>query len=168
MANTSVALKTSLGDITLEVNGDKAPISAENFLDYVKAGFYDGTIFHRVIPDFMAQAGGFTADFTQKETRSEIKNEADNGLKNCRGAVAMARTPDPDSASAQFFINYKDNSFLDFSSKTPDGWGYAVFAQVTEGMDIIDKMATLPTQNKGGHQDVPQTPIIIEQAQIID
>ena len=163
-----VKLTTTLGTITIQLNTEKAPISSKNFIEYVKEGFYDGTIFHRVIPDFMAQGGGFTADFQQKKTRDTIKNEADNGLKNTRGSLAMARTSDPDSATAQFFINYKDSSFLDHTSPTPNGWGYAVFAQVIEGMDIVDKMATMPTSNKGGHQDVPKTDIVITKAEIVE
>ncbi len=165
---TKVKLTTSLGDIVIQLNSEKAPVSAENFLTYVKEGFYNGTIFHRVIPGFMAQGGGFDTDFNQKTVHASIKNEADNGLKNNRGTLAMARTSDPDSATAQFFINYKDNSFLDHSSPTPNGWGYAVFAEVVEGMDVVDSMADAPTGNKGGHQDVPKTDIVIENAEIID
>lgn len=163
-----VKLQTSLGVIVIELDAEKAPISAENFLTYVKEGFYDGTIFHRVIPGFMAQGGGFTSDFQQKATHAAIKNEADNGLKNNRGTLAMARTPAPDSATAQFFINYKDNAFLNYTSPTPNGWGYAVFGKVVEGMDVVDAMADIPTGNHGGHQDVPKTDIIIEQAVIIE
>ncbi len=162
-----VQFQTTLGNFVIQVNSEKAPISAENFLTYVKEGFYDGTIFHRIIPGFMAQGGGFTPDFDQKAVHDPIKNEADNGLKNTRGTVAMARTPDPDSATAQFFINYKDNSFLDYTSPTPNGWGYAVFGEVVEGMDVVDEMAKQPTGNHGPHQDVPKTPIIIEKAVII-
>jgi peptidyl-prolyl cis-trans isomerase B (cyclophilin B) len=163
-----VKLQTTLGDIVIQLNTEKAPISAKNFLTYVNEGFYDGTIFPRVIPGFMAQGGGFTTDFTQKPVHDPIKNEADNGLKNTRGTLAMARTSDPDSATAQFFINYKDNSFLDHSSPTPNGWGYAVFAEVIEGMDVVDAMADAPTGNRGGHQDVPKTDIVIEKAEIIE
>ncbi len=162
-----VQFQTTLGNFVIQVNSEKAPISAENFLTYVKEGFYDGTIFHRIIPGFMAQGGGFTPDFDQKAVHDPIKNEADNGLKNTRGTVAMARTPDPDSATAQFFINYKDNSFLDYTSPTLNGWGYAVFGEVVEGMDVVDEMAKQPTGNHGPHQDVPKTPIIIEKAVII-
>lgn len=164
---TKVKLQTTLGDIVIQLNAEKAPISANNFLSYVKEGFYDGIIFHRVIPGFMAQGGGFTTEFTQKSVHDAIKNEADNGLKNTRGSLAMARTSDPDSATAQFFINYKDNSFLNHSSPTPNGWGYAVFAEVIEGMDVVDAMAEVPTGNRGGHQDVPKTDIVIEKAEII-
>ncbi len=165
---TKVKLTTSLGDIIVQVNAEKAPISSENFLTYVKEGFYAGTIFHRVISGFMAQGGGFDTDFNQKEVHAAIKNEADNGLKNNRGTLAMARTPNPDSATAQFFINYKDNAFLNYSSPTPNGWGYAVFAEVIEGMDVVDAMADVPTGNRGGHQDVPKENIVIEKAEIIE
>lgn len=164
---TKVKLTTSLGGIVIQLNAEKAPISTENFLIYVKEGFYNGTIFHRVMPGFMAQGGGFDADFNQKEVHGSIKNEADNGLKNIRGSLAMARTPDPDSATAQFFINYKDNSFLNYTSSTPNGWGYAVFAEVIEGMAVVDAMSDAPTGNRGGHQDVPKENIVIEKAEII-
>lgn len=164
---SKVKLTTSLGDIVIQLNSEKAPISAENFLTYVKEGFYNGTIFHRIIPGFMAQGGGFDTDFNQKAVHASIKNEADNGLKNNRGTLAMARTPDPDSATAQFFINYKDNSFLDHTSKTANGWGYAVFAEVIEGMEVVDSMADAATGNRGGHQDVPKEDIIIEKAEIL-
>lgn len=164
---TKVKLTTSMGTIVVQVKGKSAPISSENFLTYVKEGFYDGTIFHRIIPSFMAQGGGFDGDLKQKEVHDSIKNEADNGLKNTRGTLAMARTPDPDSATAQFFINYKDNSFLDYTSSTAQGWGYAVFAEVIEGMDVVDKMEKVATGNKGGHQDVPKENIVIEKAEII-
>jgi len=164
---SQVKLTTSMGDIVIQLNTEKAPISSENFLTYVKEGFYAGTIFHRVIPGFMAQGGGFDTDFNQKEVHDSIKNEADNGLKNKRGTIAMARTPDPDSATAQFFINYKDSSFLDYTSPTANGWGYAVFAEVVEGMDVVDAMADAPTGNRGHHQDVPKEDIIIEKAEIL-
>ncbi|MCK5831825.1 MAG: peptidyl-prolyl cis-trans isomerase [Methylococcales bacterium] len=164
---TKVKLSTTLGDIVIQLNAEKAPISAKNFLTYVKEGFYDGTIFHRVIPGFMAQGGGFDTDFKQKEVHDPIKNEADNGLKNLRGTLAMARTSVPDSATAQFFINYKDTSFLDYTSPTSQGWGYAVFGEVIEGMDIVDAMAKKATGNHGGHQDVPKENIIINKAEII-
>ena len=163
-----VKLTTNLGVIVIQLNAEKAPVSTENFLTYVKEGYYSGTVFHRIIPGFMAQGGGFDTDFNQKEVHASIKNEADNGLKNTRGTLAMARTSDPDSATAQFFINYKDNSFLDYSSPTPNGWGYAVFAEVIEGMDVVDAMADAPTGNRGGHQDVPKENIIIEKAEIIE
>ncbi len=167
MTHPKVKLTTSLGNITIQLNSEKAPISSENFLTYVKEGFYNGTIFHRVIKDFMAQGGGFDTSFNQKEVHAPIENEADNGLKNTRGTIAMARTNVPNSATAQFFINYKDSSFLDHTGKNASGWGYAVFGEVIEGMDIVDKMATQPTSSKNGYQDVPKTDIIIEKAEII-
>ncbi len=166
-ANQQVKLETSLGDIIIEVDAEKAPVSAKNFIDYVNSGHFNGTIFHRVIPGFMAQGGGFDKDFKQKSTNDAIKNEADNGLKNTRGTLAMARTSDPDSASSQFFINLKDNAFLDFKSKTPQGWGYAVFGRVIDGMDIVDKMAEQPTGSNGQHQDVPKTPIVINKVSLV-
>jgi peptidyl-prolyl cis-trans isomerase B (cyclophilin B) len=164
---TKVKLTTSLGDIVIAVNSEKAPISAKNFLTYVKEGFYNGTIFHRVIPGFMAQGGGFDIGFNEKDGHAPIKNEADNGLKNTRGTLAMARTNVPDSATAQFFINLKDNSFLNHTAKNASGWGYAVFGEVIEGMDVVDKMATQATGNRGGHQDVPKTDIVIEKAELL-
>lgn len=164
---TKVKLTTNLGQIVIQLNTEKAPVSSENFLAYVKDGFYNGTIFHRVIKGFMAQGGGFDASFQQKATHSPIKNEANNGLANTRGTLAMARTSDPDSATAQFFINYKDNAFLNHSSPTPSGWGYAVFGEVVEGMDVVDAMANQPTGNRGGHQDVPKTDIVIEKAEVV-
>ena len=166
-AQTKVKLSTTLGDIVIELNAEKAPLSSANFLTYVKEGFYDGTIFHRVIPNFMAQGGGMDADFKEKKTHAPIKNEADNGLKNVRGTLAMARTNVPDSASSQFFINYTDSSFLDHSSPTPQGWGYAVFGKVVEGMDVVDAMAKQATGNRGGHQDVPKETILINKAEVI-
>jgi peptidyl-prolyl cis-trans isomerase B (cyclophilin B) len=165
---TKVKLTTSLGAIVIQLNNEKAPISAANFLSYVKEGFYNGTIFHRVIPGFMAQGGGFDTDFEQKKTHAEIQNEADNGLKNKRGTLAMARTNAPHSATAQFFINYKDNSFLDHTGKNASGWGYAVFGEVVEGMEVVDKMATVPTGNRGYHGDVPKTDIVIEKAEVLE
>jgi cyclophilin family peptidyl-prolyl cis-trans isomerase len=158
-----VTLNTSLGVIELELDAEKAPITVENFLKYVDDGHFDGTIFHRVIPDFMIQGGGFTADLAQKATRSPIKNEATNGLANARGTVAMARTSVVDSASAQFFINLKDNDFL--NHKGPgQAYGYAVFGRVIKGMDVVDKIAAVPTGSKGGYQDVPTTNVVIESA----
>lgn len=165
--STKVKLTTSLGEIIIQLNPEKAPVSSANFLTYVNEGFYNGTIFHRVIPDFMAQGGGFDTSFTQKPVHAPIKNEADNGLTNKRGTVAMARTNVPDSATAQFFINYKDNAFLNHTSPTPNGWGYAVFGEVIEGMDVVDAMAKIPTGNRGGHQDVPKTDIVVETAVVI-
>ncbi|MCO5763059.1 MAG: peptidylprolyl isomerase [Chromatiaceae bacterium] len=164
-ANPQVTLQTNKGLIVIELYPDQAPQSVANFLAYVDAGFYDGTIFHRVIPDFMIQGGGFTADLEKKATRAPIPNEADNGLKNERGTLAMARTNDPHSATAQFFINHKDNAFLDHSGKTPRGWGYAVFGRVTDGMSVVDAIATTPTGAKGMFpKDVPLETIVIEKA----
>lgn len=163
-----VKMTTSLGEITIQLYSDKAPLTVENFLTYVREGFYDGTIFHRVISGFMAQGGGFDTGFKQKQTHAPIKNEADNGLKNERGTLAMARTSDPDSATAQFFINYKDNGFLNYQSPTPSGWGYAVFGKVIEGMDVADEMSGVATGSRGGHQDVPKTDIVIEKAEIVE
>jgi len=165
---SKVKLTTNLGEIIIKLNTEKAPVSSENFLTYVKDGFYNGTIFHRVIKGFMAQGGGFDSDFNQKTTHSPIKNEADNGLTNTRGTLAMARTSDPNSATAQFFINYKDNAFLNHTGKTSSGWGYAVFGEVVEGMDVVDAMANQPTGNRGGHQDVPKTNIVIEKAEVVE
>ena len=167
-SSTKVKLTTSLGDIVIKLNPEKAPVSSANFLTYVNEGFYNGTIFHRVIPGFMAQGGGFDTSFNQKAVHSPIKNEAENGLPNSRGTLAMARTNVPDSATAQFFINYKDNGFLNYTSPTSNGWGYAVFGEVVEGMDVVDAMAKQPTGNRGGHQDVPKTDIIIEKAEVIE
>lgn len=167
-ANPRVMLKTSQGDILIELFQDKAPQTVENFLTYVKDGFYDGTIFHRVIPNFMIQGGGFTADMTQKETRSPIQNEADNGLKNERGTLAMARTMQPHSATAQFFVNTVDNDFLDHTAKNTQGWGYAVFAKVVEGMDVVDAIGQVKTTRRGGHSDVPAEPVVIEKATVVD
>jgi peptidyl-prolyl cis-trans isomerase B (cyclophilin B) len=167
--NTQVKLHTNLGDIVLRLDPVKAPLSTANFVDYVKEGFYNGTIFHRVIPGFMAQGGGFTQDFEQKSTHKPIQNEANNGLPNKRGSIAMARTSDPHSATAQFFINLADNGSLNHKSPTPQGWGYAVFGEVVEGMDVVDAMAKIPT-GRGGPMptDVPQKPIIIEQATVLE
>jgi len=162
-----VKLTTTLGDITIQLNPEKAPISAENFLTYVKQGLYEGTIFHRVIPGFMAQGGGFDVKFNQKPTLAPIKNEADNGLANARGTVAMARTNVPDSATAQFFINYKDNTFLNHTGKNASGWGYAVFAEVIEGMDVVDAMAKQTTGSRGPYQDVPTVDIVITKAEVV-
>jgi peptidyl-prolyl cis-trans isomerase B (cyclophilin B) len=165
---TKVKLTTTLGEIIIQLNTEKAPVSSANFLTYVNEGFYNGTIFHRVIPDFMAQGGGFDTGFNQKAVHAPIKNEADNGLTNRRGTLAMARTNDSNSATAQFFINYKDNSFLNHTGKTASGWGYAVFGEVIEGMDVVDAMAKQATGNRGGgYQDVPKTDIVIEKAEVI-
>ncbi len=162
-----VLMKTSLGEITIELYPDKAPITVKNFLDYVDAKFYDGTIFHRVIPGFMNQGGGFTADMQQKPTRAPIKNEAGNGLKNTVGTVAMARTGVVDSATAQFFINTADNAFLDHRDETAPGFGYAVFAKVVNGIDVVKKIAAVPTANKGGLQNVPVTAVVIESVRVV-
>jgi peptidyl-prolyl cis-trans isomerase A (cyclophilin A) len=160
-----VRLDTSMGEIVIELDAAKAPKSVANFLEYVKAGHYDGTIFHRVIPNFMIQGGGFDPDMKQKPTRSPIPLESKNGLNNVRGSVAMARTSVPDSATAQFFINIKDNAFLD-SANTPDGTGYAVFGKVVSGMDVVDKIWAVPTGNKGPYQNVPVTPVLIRKASV--
>jgi peptidyl-prolyl cis-trans isomerase B (cyclophilin B) len=168
MSMTTIKFTTNQGDIVLELDGEKAPNTVKNFVAYVEDGFYEGTIFHRIIPNFMAQGGGFTSDFKQKKTQNPVDNEADNGLKNDRGTVAMARTNDPHSATGQFFINLSDNGFLNHSSKTSQGWGYAVFGKVTEGMDVIDTMAAIPTGSGGMFPtDVPQEEVIIEKAEVI-
>ena len=159
-----VKLLTNYGEITIELDAEKAPITVANFLQYVESGFYDGLIFHRVIKDFMLQTGGFNADMKQKETEAEIKNEADNGLSNDKYTIAMARTSIPDSASSQFFINANDNAFLNHTSPTSSGWGYCVFGKVTEGMDVVDKIEAVETTTAAGHQDVPAEPVIIEKA----
>lgn len=166
-SNPRVLLSTSLGDMTLELDTDKAPSSTTNFLDYVTSGHFDGTIFHRVIPGFMIQGGGFTTDMIQKPTKSPIANEADNGLKNTRGSVAMARTSDPNSATSQFFINVIDNVFLDHKAKTPQGWGYAVFGKVVDGFEVMDKIVQVPTGQCGPHSDVPNDPVVIEKATVL-
>ena len=157
-----VTIRTTFGDITLELDAEKAPQTVANFLAYARDGFYDGTIFHRVIDNFMIQGGGFDADMNQKSTGQPIENEADNGLKNDFGTIAMARTMEPHSATAQFFINVKDNDFLNHSGKNMQGWGYAVFGKVTEGAEVLDKIRDLPTTSRAGHQDVPVDPVIIE------
>lgn len=159
-----VRLETNKGVILLELDSKAAPKTVENFLRYVQDGFYNGTIFHRVIKGFMIQGGGFTADMQQKPARASITNEADNGLRNRRVTVAMARTMDPHSATAQFFINTVDNTFLDYKGKTTSGWGYCVFGKVIEGMDVVDVIENLPTTTKAGFQDVPASPAVIERA----
>ncbi len=166
-ANPRVALETSLGRIVVELDPAKAPRTVENFLNYVKTGYYDGTIFHRVIPDFMIQGGGFTADMKQKPTQPPIANEADNGWKNHRGTLSMARTNDPGSATSQFFISVKDNKSLDHTAKTPGGWGYAVFAKVVEGMEVVDKIVMVKRGNRGPYGDVPETAVVIEKATLL-
>ncbi|MEW5887931.1 MAG: peptidylprolyl isomerase [Pseudomonadota bacterium] len=162
-----VKLTTNYGTITLELFADKAPETVKNFLGYVESGFYDGTIFHRVIDGFMIQGGGFEPGMKQKPTGEPIKNEADNGLANERGTIAMARTQAPHSATAQFFINVKDNSFLNHSAPTAQGWGYCVFGKVVEGMDVVDRIKAVPTGSRGFHQDVPREDVIIEQAEVV-
>lgn len=163
-----ITLHTSHGDIAIELDFDKAPLSAANFLQYCRDGFYNDTIFHRVIDGFMIQGGGMTADMSQKATREPIPNEADNGLKNEVGTLAMARTSDPHSASSQFFINVADNSFLNHNGKTAQGWGYAVFGKVTNGMDVVNKIKSVATGNQGFHQDVPKEPVSINKVTISD
>jgi len=161
-----IVFNTNLGTIKIELNFDKAPVTAQNFQQYVEDGFYNGTIFHRMIPNFMAQGGGFESGMGEKETRASIKNEASNGLSNKRGTLAMARTQDPHSASAQFFINLVDNNFLDFKSETEQGFGYCVFGEVVEGMDVVDKMSAVDTGRLGFHDDVPKDEIIIESSSV--
>ena len=163
-----VMMTTTVGPITIELDADSAPKTVENFLSYVAGGFYDGTIFHRVIDNFMIQGGGFTADMEQKSTQAPIENEANNGLTNQRGTIAMARTQDPHSATAQFFINVQDNDFLNHTGENMQGWGYAVFGKVTDGEDVLDKIRGVQTGSQAGHQDVPVEPIIIESVAIIN
>ncbi len=157
-----ITLHTNYGDITIELDHENAPLTAANFKQYAEDGYYDGTIFHRVIDGFMIQGGGMNPDMSEKETREPIQNEADNGLKNDRGTLAMARTMDPHSASAQFFINLKDNDFLNHSGKNEQGWGYCVFGKVTAGMETVDKIKAVETGNSGFHQDVPKDSVVIE------
>ena len=162
---TQVTIKTSAGDIQLELDGEKAPITVENFVSIANSGYYAGTIFHRVINGFMVQGGGLNADMSNKSSgTSPIQNEANNGLVNDRGTIAMARTMEPHSATGQFFINHKDNGFLNHTGENPQGWGYAVFGKVTEGMDVVEKIKAVKTGNSGYHQDVPVEPVIIEKA----
>jgi len=161
--NTKIIIKTTSGDIKIELYDDKAPITSENFKKYIESGYFTDTIFHRVIKDFMIQGGGFTAEMSEKDSMPPIKNEANNGISNERGTIAMARTPDPHSASSQFFINLKDNNFLDFTAETSQGWGYCAFGKVFEGMDILDKIALVDTGSYGAHQDVPKEPITINE-----
>jgi len=164
--NPRVEFKTSMGAFTQDLYPDKAPKTVANFLQYAKSGFYDGTIFHRVIDGFMIQGGGFEPGMRQKPTQGTIKNEAGNGLKNEVGTIAMARTPDPHSASAQFFINVKDNGFLDYRDSSPQGYGYAVFGRVVEGMDTVMRIAKVPTATYGQHGNVPQKPVVIESVKL--
>ena len=163
-----VTLTTALGAIELQLDGGSAPGTVSNFIAYVEGGYYDGILFHRVIPNFMIQGGGMRAGLVENPTRAPIENEADNGLKNLRGTIAMARTQDPHSATAQFFINLKDNSFLDHTEKSPAGWGYAVFCQVISGMDVVDQIASVETGSVGYHEDVPIDDVIIEHARLRD
>ncbi len=163
-----IKLHTNHGVITLKLFADKAPETVANFIQYVKDGHYDNTIFHRVISNFMIQGGGFDADMKQKSTRETIKNEANNGLSNKKGTVAMARTMEPHSASAQFFINVQDNDFLDHSAPTTQGWGYTVFGEVVDGLDVVEAIKAVATTSKNGHQDVPREPVIIEKAELAE
>lgn len=166
---STILIETTKGNIKVELDAAAAPKTVENILAYVKEGFYDGTIFHRVIPGFMIQGGGFTETMREKaDKRPPVQNEADNGLKNERGTIAMARTNDPHSASSQFFINVANNDFLNFRSKTPQGWGYAVFGKVTEGMDVVDAIVGVKTGNWGPHADVPVEPIIMKKVSIVE
>ena len=161
-----ITLHTNLGDIKLQLNAEKAPLTVANFMKYVDEGFFDGTIFHRVIDGFMIQGGGFNEDMSQKRSGEPVKNEANNGLSNRTGTVAMARTSDPHSATAQFFININDNTFLDFKAENNQGWGYCVFGEVVEGMDIVEKIKAVSTGNKGMHQDVPLEAVVIEKVSV--
>ena len=164
----NVRLETTHGAIVLSLDAEKAPQTVENFMQYVRDGFYDGTLFHRVIDGFMVQGGGFAAGMQQKSARAPIANEADNGLRNQRGTIAMARTPDPHSATAQFFINVADNAFLDFKAKTDAGWGYCVFGRVTEGMDVVDRIKGVATTSRAGHRDVPAEDVVIVRASVVE
>lgn len=166
-SNPSVRMTTNLGVIDIELDPQRAPLSAANFLRYVDSGFYNGTIFHRVIPGFMIQGGGFQTGLKEKPTDAPVRNEADNGLKNQKGTLAMARTPDPDSATAQFFINAADNDFLNHRSKTPPGWGYAVFGKVTQGLDVVKKIETVATKTVGSFENVPAKDVVIEKIERI-
>ena len=165
---SKVKLTTNHGDIVLQLDAEKAPLTTENFVQYVKDGHYNGTVFHRVIKGFMIQGGGFEPGMSQKKTRASIQNEADNGLKNKKYSIAMARTMEPHSASAQFFINSSDNDFLNHSGKNVQGWGYAVFGEVIEGREIVDAIEKVATGSKAGHQDVPKDDVIIEKAEIVE
>ncbi len=163
-----IKMTTSLGEIMIELYPDEAPVTVRNFLDYVESGFFTGTVFHRVIPGFVIQGGGLDKDMRSKKTNPGIINEADNGLKNEVGTLSMARTSDPGSATSQFFINLVDNAFLDFKAKTPQGWGYAVFARVTSGMEVVNSIASVATGNRNGHSDVPLDPIVIMNVEVIE
>ena len=163
-----VIIRTTFGEINLELDAEKAPRTVENFLKYAREGYYDGTIFHRVIDNFMIQGGGFDTEMQQKPCGDPVENEADNGLKNDFGTVAMARTMEPHSATAQFFINVKDNDFLNHSGKNMQGWGYTVFGKITAGSEVLDKIRAVPTTSRNGHQDVPADPVIIESVEIVE
>ena len=167
-ANPQIEIRTNMGAVTVELYPENAPVTVENFLQYVKTGHYDGTVFHRVIPGFMIQGGGFTPDMREKATRAPIKNEAGNGLRHAAGMLAMARTPDPHSASAQFFINLDENPALDFRAPTREGYGYCVFGKVVSGMDVVNRIAKVTTGAKPGHNDVPLKPVVIERIRRID
>lgn len=167
-ADPQIEFKTNMGLITVELYPAKAPLTVANFLKYAREGFYNGTIFHRVIPEFMIQGGGFTPDLEQKKTRGPVRSEADNGLKNSIGTLAMARTPDPHSATAQFFINVADNDFLNFRSPTQQGYGYTVFGKVVSGMDVVNRIARVPTGNRAPHQNVPVKPVVIERVRVVE
>lgn len=163
-----ITIRTTFGEITLELDAERAPRTVENFIAYARSGHYDGTIFHRVINNFMIQGGGFDTDMKQRPTRDPIENEADNGLKNDFGTIAMARTMDPHSATAQFFLNVKDNDFLNHSGKTMQGWGYTVFGRIVSGEDVLEKIRNVPTTSRSGHQDVPKEAVIIESIVVDD
>ncbi|GGQ84427.1 peptidylprolyl isomerase [Kitasatospora griseola] len=165
---SNVKLHTNHGDIVIRLNAEKAPATVENFLQYVTDGFYNGTVFHRVIDGFMVQGGGMEPGLRRKETRAPILNEADNGLKNTRYSVAMARTSDPHSATAQFFLNVADNAFLDHTAKSGPGWGYAVFGEVVEGQEVVDEIKSVPTTSKAGHADVPKEDVVLVSAEIVE
>lgn len=167
-STTTVRMTTNLGVIDIELEPQRAPASSANFLKYVDRGFYNGTIFHRVIPGFMIQGGGFQPGLKEKPTDAPVRNEADNGLKNSKGTIAMARTPDPDSATAQFFINAADNDFLNHRSKTPQGWGYAVFGKVTQGLDVVKKVESVATKSVGPYDNVPDKDVIIQKVERIN
>ncbi|MFT6955018.1 MAG: peptidyl-prolyl cis-trans isomerase B (cyclophilin B) [Halieaceae bacterium] len=163
-----VIIRTTFGELKLELDAEKAPKTVDNFLKYAGEGYYDGTIFHRVIDNFMIQGGGFDTDMSEKQSGESIENEADNGLRNDFGTVAMARTMEPHSATAQFFINVKDNDFLNHSGKNMQGWGYTVFGKIIDGAEVLDKIRAVPTTSRGGHQDVPKDPVIIESVEVVD
>lgn len=166
--NQTMKMHTTLGEIEIELYPKEAPITVQNFIEYAKSGHFNDLIFHRVIPNFVIQGGGFTSDMKQRPTRAPITNEADNGLKNLTGTLSMARTSQPNSATSQFFINLTDNAFLDYSAKTPQGWGYAVFAKVTKGLEVVKKIAASPTTTVGPYGDVPKTPVVITKVELLE